>query len=181
MEWSSHGTYILFRTGPRRGGSTLILPRSGGGTPRRILTEAISAWSPDSTRIVSWWPQAHELTLTDVITGDSIGFIPLEAEFDWLLGVDWSPSGDAVVLATRREPSTYALWVVDVDGGDPKLLLEDSSFVQSPRWSSAGDIIYYVSWSNQANEVWKLAVGADGQARGSPSRGGSSLELLTCT
>jgi len=170
VQWSHDSSQLLFRTGQRRSGSTLILDRFGGATARRINTEPISVWSPDDSQVVSWWPQARVLWFTDLSTGDSTRAVRFEIEYDWLCGISWSPKNDLLAVITETGPGAYAIWVIGVESGNERLVLEDSLPIQSPHWSPAADALYYLRDDNGSQSLWKLRVGDDGTALGSATR-----------
>ncbi|UCD23841.1 MAG: PD40 domain-containing protein, partial [Gemmatimonadota bacterium] len=158
-------------------GRTLLLPRLGGGTPRELNSEIITAWAPGGSSIVSWWPQARELVLTDVTSGDTTGTIALEMPHVWVYGVDWSPDGDRLAVSTEDE-GTSILWTIALDDGEPTVVLEDSVTVMSPRWSPGGEVVYYLRGSEQQSmELRRVRVSPDGTADGDPERVLSALPV----
>jgi WD40 repeat protein len=145
--------------------------------PRPVLSEVIAEWSPDATRLASWWPQARRLWITDVATGDTLPSIALDLGHEWVAGVDWSPDGDRLAVATAGVDGTRAVWSVPVDGGPPTRLLADSVPFGGLRWPEGGDGLYYARHDEPTHGIWRLPISPSGVVRGDPVRILSGIRL----
>ena len=82
----------------------------------------------------------------------------------------WSPDGRSVALdAVVRGASD--IYIVSVDGGQPRRLTDGRAHVSDPDWSSDGRWIYYASDASGRSEIWKIRVD-DGQATQITTDGG---------
>lgn len=162
--WSPDGTRILVREGERREGRGLVFPRRGGD-PQPLPTDVATAWSPDGGRIVSWWPAADTLRFVDAVTGDVAGSLRLDVPHRWINGIDWSPGGRLLSVATTDSGGSDALWTVPVDGGQPREVFRASVSIASPHWAASGDAIYFLL---AGQNVSKVAVDDNGAAVGGP-------------
>jgi serine/threonine-protein kinase len=170
VQWSPDATQLLFRAGTRTAGRTLVLPRLGGGTPRELNSEIITAWSPDGAQILSWWPQTERLLLTDVPTGDTTSSIPLEMPHVWVYGADWSRTDQLLAVVTQSE-ATSTLWTIPLGTRQPLRVLDDTTLIMSPRWSPATRAVYYLrSAQPQSFDLWKARLSSRGATRGDPVR-----------
>ncbi len=178
-QWSPDGAQLLFRAGPRTAGRNLLRPRLGGGTPREVNSEIITAWAPDGTQILSWWPQAKRLLLTDIPTGDTTGSIPLEMPHVWVYGTDWSRTDRLLAVVTQSE-ATSTLWTVPLDTREPVRVLDDTTLIMSPRWSPRTRAVYYLrSAEAPAYDLWKVTVSARGTMSRDPVRVLTGLPIGT--
>ena len=84
--------------------------------------------------------------------GDSSS-IPLPGRFDWLLDVEWSPSGKRLAYTTLTEPSRYALMVLGPDGSRAVPVVKDSVAIASPRWSPHEEVVYYLRGKAELRRV----------------------------
>ena len=171
--WSPDASRIVFRT---RSG-TKVLRIDGVAGPRDVDARNVAAWSPDGTKLYSWWPQAGEITLTDVATGDSTS-IPLRFPYDWISGVHWSPRTDQIVLAVRAPTRKASLWTLMADGSHPQRILEDTIQLYSPHWAPRESALYYFRALETA-ELWKVWLDRDGSVRGEPRRIDAGLSPFT--
>ena len=174
-QWSPDGSQILFQAGARGSGSSVVVPRLGG-TPRRLIAEAVAIWSPDGSQIASWWPQAQRIWLTDVTSGDTTGSIPM-TDHDWVKGVDWSPHDDGLAIITFTA-GKHTLWISSLDGSDRQVVLEDTVGILSPKFSPDGSAIYFLRVADAGlTELWKVRVSSSGAARGNAERVVSSAAV----
>jgi len=164
LRWSPDGTELLFSGEYQGRWGIYIVPRLGG-TPRRIAAAVFAHWSPDGSQVASWWFASKRISLTDLATGDTSS-IALTGSFEFILWAgDWSPSGNLIAFVTSA-PGEYSLWTIAVDGSRQELVLEDSLPIYTPRWSPAGDVLYYL---REGDELRKIRVSPEtGTPRGAP-------------
>lgn len=85
-----------------------------------------------------------------------------------------SPDGKhaAFVLRTTDLPANKGrkdIWIVDVDGGEPRRLTDDPESDSDPRWSPDGSTIYFISARTSACSCAIGTRGAMGVTRNSSS------------
>jgi Tol biopolymer transport system component len=82
----------------------------------------------------------------------------------------WSPDGRSVALDAVVAGASY-IYVVGVDGGQPRRLTDGRAHVSDPDWSSDGRWIYFASDASGRSEIWKIRVD-DGKATQITTDGG---------
>ena len=162
--WSPDGMRLLVRTMD----GTYMLPRSGAAAPQLMNAWNVAAWTPDGSRIYSWWPQAQHIRITDVATNDTVS-VALPTDHDWLEGASWSPADDRIAFITAAGTGAYSLFLMALDGSGLQLVHQDSVNLFSPQWSPTGDAIYYLR-HGPSDELWKVPVASDGTRRHPPAR-----------
>jgi hypothetical protein len=71
----------------------------------------------------------------------------------------WSPDGKEIAFDVglgRDWRESRAIFLVNVDGGTPRPLVQDSYSNPVPSWSRDGDWIYFASNRSGAWQVWKI-------------------------
>ncbi len=166
VRWSPDDASILVTGRPGPEGLSLI-PRLGG-IPRHLPGRYRAAWSPDGSQIVSVDQGATSgLYFTDVKVGTT-RFAALKGPFEFLLQVDWSPSGQWLLLIAADQARKSSLWIVKPDGTQQQKLHEEVTGGLRARWGPAGDVIYYMR-GEPTQELWKLTlVPQTGQPRRGP-------------
>ena len=162
VEWSPDGSSILVTTlkgltvVPRLGGPPHVLPGFG----YRV------SWSPDGSQIAVTSPGEKQLFLHNVATGTSRS-IALDPSVTFPYDVDWSPTGDWILLVVHDDANRSILWIVRPDGAGQRKLVEEESGVQA-RWAPTGGAIYYLK-GTPTQDLWKLTVDRkSGEPVGSP-------------
>ena len=84
---------------------------------------------------------------------------------------DVAPDGKRVVFRAQSKRQTD-LWVVDIDGSNPRRLTDDKYVERAPMWTGLGTVLFQSDRSGQAN-LWEVLV-ADG--RSVPRTSGPSQE-----
>lgn len=82
----------------------------------------------------------------------------------------WSPDGRSVALDAVVGGASD-IYIVGVDGGQPKRLTDGRAQATDPDWSSDGRWIYYASDASGRSEIWKIRVD-DGKATQITTDGG---------
>jgi serine/threonine protein kinase len=148
INWSPDGSKLLYSEflSDREGG-VYILPRLGG-TPRKLLELPwyFLAWAPEGNRFAFSRVGTMDLFIFDLSSGDRTP-VPIEGEIGEIEEIDWSPSGEEILLqANDHEKNT--LWVVRPDGSGLSRLFEvdqaGGTFIGNPRWARGGRAIYFL-------------------------------------
>jgi hypothetical protein len=132
--WSPDGTRIAFVGANGDARNVTIETIATDGTDRKVVVppgdelRVFTAWSPDGSTIAyeaATRDATFEVRAVDVATGavrtvaetdrDTTGGRPV-----------WSPDGTSIAYA-RRGDAGDEVWVVDVDGSDPRLALDAAS------------------------------------------------------
>ncbi len=82
-----------------------------------------------------------------------------------------SPDGRWICVnkTTLRDAVSSSLQIIPAQGGEPRALLEWSSWDDKPRWSADGRIIYFLSRRGSSFNVWGVEFDSGlGRARGTP-------------
>jgi len=159
--WSPDGSELAVSLDPSLRGVFLI-PRLGGPS-RFIAGGQFSCWSPDDSQIATAYQNEIGFRIVDRVTG-SAKSIRLSG-FRWTLGLDWSPASFLAILTTL-ENGKQAIWTVHPDGSQQRKVIEEDGLA-SPRWSAAGDAIYFLRTSQgHTQNLLKVAINPkSGQAK----------------
>jgi eukaryotic-like serine/threonine-protein kinase len=151
IRWSPDGSRLLFGGLYHGQLGTYILPRLGGA-PRQVRREALGQWHPDGSRIGVWNIQGKSLVVTGLDGGDT-SRIALPGKFDWLLDVEWSPSGQRIAYTTVTEPTTYTLVILEPGRSRSHPVVQDSVGIASPRWAPNEGAVYYLRGKAELRKV----------------------------
>jgi eukaryotic-like serine/threonine-protein kinase len=164
--WSPDGSELAFFLYDPPQQYLFLIPRLGGSA-RFIARGAFSCWSPDGSQIATAVLNDVGFRIVDQVTRSaksirSSGFLELN-------DLDWSPANFLAVL-TKLGNGRDAIWTVHPDGSQQRKVIEEHG-LNSPRWSAAGDAIYFLHTSQgQTQELLKVAINAkSGQAKDSAS------------
>jgi len=131
-----------------------VIPRLGGearsfGSLRQV------AWGSEGTRFAHI--RGNEILITEKSTSEARS-IPLQGTFSQIGEMDWSPDGRWIVFRTIDANRRYVLWTISPDKGGQKKILETSSEVGPPRWSSKQPAVYYFQNQGPTTDLWKIAI-----------------------
>ena len=85
-------------------------------------------------------------------------------KYDGVGGVAWARGGK-IVYGTRD----WDIWIMEEDGSNPRLLTPDEHNNRHPAVSPDGRTIFFESWRNGDNNIWRI--GADGSGSRQFTRG----------
>jgi Tol biopolymer transport system component len=152
--WSPDGAELAACLDPPQRGVFLI-PRLGGSS-RFIVWSAYTCWSPDGGQIATAWQTDIGFRIVDKLTG-SAKSIRLSG-FLALYGLDWSPASNLLAVLTKLENGRDAIWTVHPDGSQQRKAIEEPGLA-SPRWSAAGDGIYFLRTNHgHTQDLLKIAI-----------------------
>ncbi|HML23251.1 MAG TPA: hypothetical protein PKD09_16470 [Aggregatilinea sp.] len=115
-----------------------------------LIIDSAPVWSPDGTQIAVERTTANaageikrsQIALVDAATGEARNLTGLpgyqDGDRDWgtVLSMAWSPDGSTLLFATRHaqlDPLADGLWAIDVESGEPELLLSLSAAIEPYR------------------------------------------------
>ena len=171
--WSPDGRYLVFFSDRGTGGNIYIIPALGGAerklaetgisylqrTPDGFFSLGAMPWSPDSQKLLfSRLLPTGELAVfrVDLETGDQTQLTHPSTGADDL-GATWSFDGKQIVFQ-RRAGGHSSLWLLRVQGGDPRPLLEDEFENQMPAWSSDNQRVAFVSNRAGTMNLWDVEI-----------------------
>ena len=163
-KWSPDGSELAAWQDQQHG--IFVIPRLGGSS--RFIAQAFSScWSPDGSQIATGVENEVGFRIVDKATGSSRN-IHLSG-FRWIVDLDWSSASNLLAVLTILDDGRFAIWTVRPDGGQLRKVIEDE-LLWSPRWSPAGDGIYFLRERDQSQEILKIAINLKmGQAQGPAS------------
>lgn len=141
-------------------------------------------WSPDSNRLALVGENRGELGTTSqwllsIATLDG-HLTPLFAEFGSHFHLEWSPDGSAVAVSglVAETDRTTGVWVVPVDGSQPRLLLESNDSVESLSWAPDGSAVAVRGSSAVGDDGFIRILGMDGSDYSIPVGGAIQFDLV---
>ncbi len=158
--WSSDGTRLLVSAiyGETDGGIYLI-PRLGG-EPRKI-TDSPWGWavsSPDGSRVAFIDVEHLEINIMD-LSSSGLKTIAMEPELGEVSDLDWSVAQD-LLLVLMEDKKSQSFWAIEPDGTERSLLMkvryDPNGLIFKPRWSPAGDAVYFFRYSLRGQAVVDL-------------------------
>ena len=160
--WSPDGAEIMITAWENgmlgRGTGSVILSRLGGA-PRQVDDFPGRCWTLDGSQVVTATqnPKADGggIWLVNKSTGAKKD-IPAP-QYQFLDGIDCSSKHDMLALLTRSS-NKYQIWTMKLDGGEQRKLVEEQKQIDSPRWSPAGDAIYYFRKEGDTTDLVKLSI-----------------------
>jgi serine/threonine protein kinase/Tol biopolymer transport system component len=159
--WSPDGSELLFAAAepsPEPHADLFLVSRLGGVARLIMDWEAHACWSPDGSAIVTSGESGKNdpgLKLVDRLTGQ-VKHISLPP-YNWLFAVDSSPKAGQI-LALLQTGEKYQIWTLKPDGSEQRKVVEENNEIDSPRWSPAGDSIYYVRRKGSTTDLIKAFV-----------------------
>jgi dipeptidyl aminopeptidase/acylaminoacyl peptidase len=126
--------------------------------PRRFLAATIAAATCSAVLLPAAAQEArHPFSVRDMIA------------MERLAGPQPSPDGRQVVFTRRvydsaANKNSTSLWIVGLDGGEPRRLTSAKANDTSPRWSPDGRTVAFVSDRSGSSQIWMIDP-AGGEAR----------------
>jgi hypothetical protein len=77
----------------------------------------------------------------------------------------WSPDSRQIVFGGQKY-GNWDLFVISVEGGPPRRITDEKTDEVWPRWSNDGRWIFFASYRNGTQQIWKM-----------PSSGGSWIQI----
>ncbi len=149
------GIWTLFLAG--RNGDVWVMPALGGAA-RRVAEDAYyPSWSPDGKKLVYQALRNDEwdLAIQEVDAGGeprALGLTRLQTSV--VTQPAWSPDGKWVAFVAG-EPGDLRVYVVSVDGGEPRGVSEPHRVALAPSWSPDGRWLYFSSDHAGQMNLWK--------------------------
>ncbi len=100
--------------------------------------------------------ESHPFNINDLVTMDRISDPQV------------SPDGETVVFGLRTtdleaDRGRTDLWLVGVDGADPRRLTSHEASDFNPRWSADGAAVFFLSTRSGSSQIWRIPL-AGGEA-----------------
>ena len=149
--WSPDGSKIAFMLYGGQKTGVMEIPRLGG-SPRFIAAVAFPTWSPDGHRIAGAWNNSEGFFIVDQMSGAQQKISLSLGGLRWITDLDWSPGSGRLAILTILQNGRYAIWTVRSDGSEQHKVFE-GNWVQSPRWSTAGDGLYFLQGDNSGSSA----------------------------
>lgn len=171
--WSPDGKMIAFtrmevtNSTPRTMVADIYVARADGSQFRRLTgtngNESFPSFSPDGKTVFfgSGAPRSREQEIFSVsVKGGGLRLIARAPGRDGAPVV--SPDGKRIVFNSERDGGLPQIYVMNIDGSDPKRLSDDDKVAfYNPVWSPDGRrIVYYREIRDNKDQIWSM--NADG-------------------
>jgi WD40 repeat protein len=172
--WSPDGSRILFASMSDGDFDVYVMDASGANVRQLTSTPEMDyqpAWSPDGRRIafVSVPPGAGARHDVHVMNADGSGRRALtETPADEQV-VSWADSR-SVVFGSMRD-GNWEIYLVSVEGGEPRRLTNDPASDAAPAVSPDGRTIVFTSDRGGTRRVWRMGTDGSGAAPLSEQQG----------
>ena len=96
----------------------------------------------------------------DPATGQLVNIerLPLPPGFAGTLLAAWSPLGDEIAVVERIQGERQALWILDVDGGDARKLLDfEASTYGGVDWTPDGETLVYGASTDGRMQLFSIS------------------------
>lgn len=155
--WTPDGTAIVYAMDRGDGPGIWKIPRLGGDALAVVDDAYDPAVSPDGRNIAFTREDGESLTrvfvapLSDTSKARQLTH---RGHGIWHHRTPaWSPDGRTLCYADQRD-----LWLVDVEGGQPRPLLIDDAADATPIWSPNGAFVYFSSSREGTRAIWRVGV-----------------------
>jgi Tol biopolymer transport system component len=154
MCWSPDGTSLLVQSFRDSRYEVSLIPRFGGA-PRsyRIAGGRDLCWSPSGAQFAVLYNETVVFVDTESGETSTLSLDSIQGEAQ---NIDWSPVGN-LMLVSASSPTGSSLWTMRVDGSALTKVI-DASSIQSPRWSSHGNAVYFLQEYEGARALMKLPI-----------------------
>ncbi len=170
LRWLPNGTELSIIGKDNSNQTTLLLiPRLGGSARPVECSGGLTtlAWSPDGSYYAC--TEGTSISIVNKISG-AVKAVLIKGHFMNVLDLDWASVGDRLVFTTVNDKREYALGTIRTDGSQQKELVSCLYRIDSPRWSTRGDLIFYFLGTGLSIDLWKIAISAKtGEASGRAS------------
>jgi serine/threonine protein kinase len=152
--------------------NSYLVPRFGG-SPRQIESASYITWSPDGTQFACAHTGATNIVIVNKASGPRKKF-ELSGTIITPLGIDWSPLGTHLLVLFKNRDEKYSILITNIEGDQQNVAHIDNAPINSAKWSSSGDAIFYFRQSAQSNamELWMLRFAKE---TGKPSKEASLI------
>lgn len=139
----------------------VLLPEEAHIAPKTVFSSTKSEWAPDlspdqqSLIFLSNKTGQYQLWQADLVSGRSKQLTFFRNAV--AANARWSPDGERIVVEVLEE-GNYNLYLLDITGGKPVLLLKDGFDNENPSWSADGENIYYQSNRSGQEDIWRINV-----------------------
>ena len=170
LTWVENGSEISYTALLSDGFRIERIPRLGGS--RRLVATGKGLLAPDGRRVARAYPHALAVQVVELATGDTVS-LARSPSYDWIAGLDWSPSSDRVLLALSDGSGRQAITTIDLAGRETVLVRDSATEVLAPRFGGDGRFIEYL----RGDALYRLGLDERGRPLGKPMivRGGLSI------
>jgi len=173
--WSPDGQSVAFVRYTEAGAAIFIVPASGGGAERKLLTLGSDVpfppawdWSPDG-KFIAFTVKASkdEPSKIFLVSPDTLARHPLTASAENLSGLDYvgdsepvfSPDSKSVAFIRQSSLVSADVYIVPITGGEPRRLTFENTPVTRVAWTADGREIIFSATNNlfaHHGSLWRV-------------------------